>query len=80
LNAEVYSSFASVYINPVIYSRLINVGLGSVNCEIVIYVAWLLINIARVGVKAGVDLEKLFYENLNSKLNYDILNSLFERY
>jgi len=48
---EIYSSFASIYINPGIYSYLITVGLGSVKKWKGLYwVAWVLISIARVEV------------------------------
>jgi len=51
---------AKYYINPVIYSYLIKVGFESV----MLWKGLCLgsINIARVGVKVGVGLKKLFYE------------------
>jgi hypothetical protein len=61
-NNKVYSSFGSIYINPVIQVMLGWVVWG---CEKdFTWVAWLLINIARVGVKVRVGLEILFYKIL----------------
>ncbi len=59
-NTEVYSSFASIYINPVIWLMLDWVVWGSGN--VFALVGWLLINIVREGVKTRVGLEKLYYE------------------
>ncbi len=59
-NTEFYSSFASIYINAVISLRLAWVEWG---CEKgFAWKAWLLINIAMVGVKVKVGLEKLLYK------------------
>jgi hypothetical protein len=56
----IYSSFASIFINPVIHSYFINAGLGNVwgGDKGLAWLAWLLITIAGVGVKVKVGLEQ----------------------